>query len=114
MTGEDAVPAKRPDETWLGEWVHAPEEDAEGRRVYRRPRASPARGRARYGLRADADGGVAFTGPGATDRPTSWPGRWSKDAAGRVSLETTPPGGSAERFVVVEASADRLVLARPA
>lgn len=90
-------------------WTHAPERDEGGRMVFLpsdSPDIKPSRApRTAFDL---AHGGELTTySPGPDDRRTGGAGRWRVE--GR-HLVLEPGGGAAQRYVVDEASADRLVL----
>jgi hypothetical protein len=94
-------------ESLTGRWVHAHEEDSEGRRVYRPAdfELPPARGRQSLDLRP---GGVLVEGgPGPADVPEEAEGRWELDGD---TLVLHREHGGARRLEVVSVARDRLVL----
>ena len=91
-----------------GRWLHAHEEDQQGREVYRPDSVQlpPARGRS--GFTFESDGRAAKIGPGPTDRSTSSSGTWKLDPHGRLTIRLAD--GPEEAYQVESIAPDRLVL----
>lgn len=92
----------------VGDWVHAHEQDGPEGSVYR-PASTPlgpSRGRHRLELRAD--GTAIDGGPGPTDRRTAEQKTWTLDD----HVLVVSGEGHHQRYVVVSAAPDKLVLRR--
>jgi len=97
-------------ELLLGKWLRTPEEDAGGTLVYR-PASHPLPpARRRDGVEFHADGTMSGLQPGRTDIAKQRAGRWSTSADTLVLhwADTSTD----ETYRIVEATPDRLVLAR--
>jgi hypothetical protein len=88
-------------------WVHAHEEDAPGRKVFR-PASHPLPpSRGRVGYEFKAGGKLIRSGPGATDRPEKSEGTWTLSAGGRLTMSVA---GSDQVLDVVGLEPDRLLI----
>jgi hypothetical protein len=94
-------------EQLVGTWIHSHEEDRGVERVFRPPTFTFPRARGRRSIELAADGTAVDRGPGPVDRTVSVDGRWSLDGG---ELTLTIPSGAPQRFHVVSAAPDRLVL----
>jgi hypothetical protein len=90
-----------------GPWVHAHEEDEEGRMVFRRPDEPlpPSRGRLRFDLQAD--GSATVRGIAPADGPALSPGRWRVEGS-RLLLASA--SGETLNWDVESLGGGRLVL----
>src|SRR4051794_28829227 len=90
-------------------WTHAHEEDREGQMVFRRSEVSlpPSRGRMTFSL--EPSGNADVGGPGPDDRRAHNQGSW--DLRGDV-LTLRVPGQGEQRFQIVSADGERLVVRR--
>ena len=101
---------KSGDRLFTTRWVHRFEQDSPEGEVYAPEDGPiPLSRRPRERLELKPDGSAVVFGPGADDRPTPQPARWTEDDRGLV---LRPDAGSALR--IVERSATRLVVQRSA
>ena len=93
-------------------WVHAHEEDTEGRMTFRPAEVElpPSRGRVAFELRGD--GSFAESGIGPTDKPEPGAGSWRLEDGATIVLGEGAGGGAPRRMRVVSVDADRLVVER--
>ena len=92
----------------VGAWLHVPEDDQHGERVFR-PRSQhlpPARGRRGYEFHPD--GSLTKISSGSTDQTVTSSGRWSADPQGRIYIRV--PGEPEEILEVIAQDKDRLVV----
>lgn len=89
-------------------WLHAHEEDTQGKLVFRPDTAALPPSRGRDGYRFSADGTAVRIGSGPSDRGTSTNGTWTIDPQGRVELRL--PGMPNEVLNIESLDSDRLIL----
>ncbi|WP_217914703.1 hypothetical protein [Miltoncostaea marina] len=93
----------------VGRWFRSAEEDQGGRLVFRGPEHEfPPSRAARSSIDLEADGTAAVGRAGPADRAEYSPGRWELEGD-RLRLAWH---GREERYEVLEAGADRLVVRR--
>lgn len=81
------TPGDRSAASPVGVWMHAHEDEAGDRLVFRRAEAAPPPSRGRAMLTFKADGSVSGTRPGPDDRPVPVQGQWTLDPDHRVRLD---------------------------
>jgi hypothetical protein len=94
-------------EALVGRWVHAHEEDSEGRTTFRPATTPLPPSRGRRILELHDDGGLVEVEPGAADVPEAVPGEW--ELQGQWLLLRHPAQGT-RRMRIVKAEPERLVL----
>lgn len=88
-------------------WIHAHEEDAPGRKVFR-PASHPLPpSRGRVGYEFKPGGKLIRSAPGASDRPEKSEGTWTLSPGGRLTMSV---GGGDQVLDVVELDPDRLLV----
>ena len=90
-----------------GAWWRVPEEETDGKTVYRREGTPLPPARGRDGFTLQADGQAMLHGSSPADRRTSVVSRWKVDAEGRLHVD----GVSHLPRMVIDVNGDRLTLA---